>query len=185
MKKATLTIFITLFFCAYCSAQTYFTRNGRITFFSKATIENIEATNNEVSSVLDIQKGELVFNALIKSFKFRKALMEEHFNEEYMESNIFPKANFKGNITDLAKINFSKDGSYPVIVKGDLTIHGVTKNIQVPATITVSQGKISASSKFQVKVKDYNIKIPSTVINNIAENIDVTVDCKYDPYKRG
>ena len=102
-----------------------------------------------------------------------------------MESNTFPKAIFKGTITDLNKVNFSVDGTYPVTVKGDLTIHGITKNIEVPATVSVSQGKINAVSKFNIRVKDYNIKIPSTVINNIAEAISVTVDCKYDLFKKG
>lgn len=167
------------------SAQTFFTKTGRITFLSKASIENIEANNNEVISFLDIKKGELVFSALIKSFKFKKALMEEHFNENYMESNTFPKANFKGVITDLNKINFSKDGTYNVMIKGDLTIHGVTKNINVPATISILKAKINASSKFNINVKDYNIKIPSTVINNVSETITTTVDCEYDLFKKG
>ena len=185
MKKITAAIFIAfLIISINAIAQTFFTRNGRITFFSKAPIENIEANNNEVTSILDTQKGEFVFAVLIKSFKFQKALMEEHFNENYMESNTFPKANFKGTITDLSKINFSKEGSYPVTVKGDLTIHGVTKTIEAPGTITVSQGKINAHSEFSVKVKDYNIKIPAIVINNIAETLDITVDCKYEPYKK-
>lgn len=184
MKKSIIIIIIALL-NINASAQTYLTRNGRITFFSKAPIENIEANNNEVTSILDIKKGEFAFIALIKSFKFKKALMEEHFNENYMESNIFPKANFKGTITDLSKVNFSTDGSYAVIVKGDLTIHGVTKNIEAPGTISISQGKISANSKFNVRVKDYNIKIPSTVVNNIAETISITVVCKYDPYRKG
>jgi hypothetical protein len=184
MKKQIAAIFIATLITLGASAQTYITRNGRITFFSKASVENIEANNNEVTSILDTKKGELAFSALIKSFKFSKALMEEHFNENYMESNTFPKANFKGAITDLSKVNFSTDGTYPVTVKGDLTIHGVTKNIEVPGTITVSQGKISASSKFNVKVKDYNIKIPNTVVNNISETINITVDCKYEPFKR-
>lgn len=183
MKKSFLLIITGFIVCCHCDAQKYLTRTGKITFFSKAPVENMVATNNEVSSILDSQKGEFVFAALIKGFKFKKALMEEHFNENYMESNTFPKANFKGSITNLSKVNFTKDGSYPVMVKGDLTIHGVTKVIEVPGTITVSQGKISAASKFQVKVKDYNIKIPSTVINNINETIDITVDCKYEPYK--
>lgn len=185
MKKQITAIFIASLVALSASAQTWFTRNGRVTFFSKAPIENIEANNNEVTSFLDTQKGEIVFAALIKSFKFKKAQMEEHFNENYMESNTFPKANFKGTITDLSKVNFSNDGTYSVTVKGDLTIHGVTKNIEVPGTISVSQGNINANSKFSVKVKDYNIKIPSTVINNIAETIDITIDCKYDPYKKG
>ena len=185
MKKQIAIIFIATLITLTTSAQTYITRNGRITFFSKAPVENIEAYNNEVTSILDTKKGELAFSALIKSFKFKKALMEEHFNENYMESNTFPKANFKGNITDLSKVNFSADGSYPVTVKGDLTIHGVTKNIEVPGTITVSGENISASSKFTVKVKEYNIKIPTTVVNNISETISITVDCKYDPFKKG
>lgn len=185
MKKQILAICIAFAFVCTASAQTYITRNGRITFFSKAPVENIEAINNEVTSILDASKGELAFIALIKSFKFQKALMEEHFNENYMESNTFPKANFKGNITDISKVNFSKDGSYPVTVKGNLTIHGVTKSIAAPGTITVSQGKINASSKFNINVKDYNIKIPSAVVNNIAETVNVTVDCKYEPYKKG
>ena len=185
MKKLVGTILIATIFTLSVSAQTYITRSGRITFFSRAPVENIEANNNEVTSILDTKKGEFAFIALIKSFKFKKALMEEHFNENYLESNTFPKANFKGTITDLSKANFSNDGTYPVTVKGDLTIHGVTKNIEVPGTITVSQGKISAASKFTVKVKDYNIKIPATVVNNIAETVTITVDCKYDPFKKG
>ena len=184
MKKQITALFIASLFTLGATAQTYITRNGRITFFSKAPVENIEANSNEVTSILDTKKGEFAFIALIKSFKFQKALMEEHFNENYMESNTFPKANFKGTITDLSKVNFSSDGTYPVTVKGDLTIHGVTKSIEVPGTITVAGGKITASSKFNVKVKDYNIKIPNTVVNNISETINITVDCKYDPFKK-
>jgi polyisoprenoid-binding protein YceI len=156
-----------------------------LNFFSKAPIENIEAVNNGVSSFLDAQKGELVFTVLIKSFKFQKALMEEHFNENFMQSNLYPKSNFKGAITDLNKVNFGRDGVYGVSVKGDLSIHGVTKTVEFPGIIAISQGKISASSKFKLALKDYNIKIPSTVINNIAETIEVSVECKYEPFRKG
>ena len=166
------------------SGQVYLTRNGKITFFSQAPLENIEATNNDVTSILDTKKGEFAFVVLIKSFRFKKALMQEHFNENYMESKTFPKAIFKGNITDLNKINFAKDGSYPVAVNGDLTIHGVTKKIEVPGTIKIDQGKITAVSKFEVSVKDYNIKIPSIVVNKIAETVEVSIDCKYEEFKK-
>ena len=185
MKKIISLFAIVVFFTINTTAQIFLTRNGKITFFSQAPLENIEAVNNEVTSIFDSKKGEFAFVVLIKSFKFKKALMEEHFNENYMESNTFPKANFKGTVTDLSKVNFSKEGIYPVTVKGDLTIHGITKNILVPATVTVSQGKINAVSKFNIKVKDYNIKIPSTVINNVSETIAITVNCKYEPYKKG
>lgn len=183
--KIIFAILISLSFYINCSAQTYITRNGRVTFLSKASVENIEAVNNEVTSILDTQKSDFVFAVLIKSFKFKKALMEEHFNEDYMESNTFPKANFKGTITDLSKINFSKNGTYSVNVKGNITIHGVTKNMEVPGTITVEQGKITAASKFNIKLTDFNITIPKTVINNVSETISLTVDCKYDPLKKG
>jgi hypothetical protein len=164
--------------------QVYLTRNGKITFFSQAPLENIEAINNDVTSILDTKKGEFAFVVLIKSFKFKKALMQEHFNENYMESKTFPKAIFKGNITDISKINFAKDGIYAVTVNGDLAIHGVTKKIEAPGTITIVKGKINAASKFAVKVKDYNIKIPSIVVNKIAENVEVSVDCKYEDFKK-
>jgi polyisoprenoid-binding protein YceI len=186
MKKIITAIFIAfLFISIHTSAQTFFTRSGKVMFVSKASIENIEANNNEVTSFLDTKKGEFVFAVLIKSFKFKKALMEEHFNENYMESNTFPKANFKGTITDLTKINFLKTGTYPVAVKGDLTIHGVTKTVTAAGTITILQDKINVLSKFSINLKDHNIKIPSAVINNVSETIDITVDCKYDPFKKG
>ena len=185
MKKLITAFFIAFLFSINASAQTYLTRTGRVSFFSKTPMEDIEANNNEVTGILDTKKGEFAFVALIKSFKFQKALMEEHFNENYMESNTFPKANFKGVITDLSKVNFAKDGIYPVSVKGDLTIHGVTKNIEAPGTITVSQGKINAKSNFNIKIKDYNIKVPGAVVNKIAETINISVDCKYEPFKKG
>lgn len=185
MKKTTITmLLITILSVTHVSAQMCLTRNGKVTFFSQAPLENIEAVNNEVTSVLDTKKGELAFVVLIKSFKFKKALMEEHFNENYMESNTYPKANFKGNITDMSKVDFTKDGSYKVTISGDLSIHGVTKKIEAPGTINIAQGVISASSKFGVKVKEYNIKIPSLVENKIAETVDVSVDCRYEPIKK-
>ena len=106
--------------------------------------------------------------------------MEEHFNENYMESDQFPKAAFKGNITDIAKVNFTANGSYIVSVAGDLTIHGITKKISATGTITVKAGKIAATSRFPIKPSDYNISIPKVVKDNIAETIDVTVSCTYD-----
>jgi polyisoprenoid-binding protein YceI len=106
--------------------------------------------------------------------------MEEHFNENYMETDKFPKATFKGKINDLSKINLTADGSYPVQVTGEITIHGVTKTITTPGTISVKSGIITATSTFRVKPADYKIRIPSIVKNNIAEVIDVTVSCTYN-----
>lgn len=165
---------------ASATAQKYFTKNGNISFFSSTTLENIKADNNQVVSVLNTENGELQFSLLIRNFHFKKALMEEHFNENYMESDKFPKATFKGNVTDAAKVNFTADGSYNVTVEGDLTLHNVTKKISAEAIITVKGGNINATSKFTAKPSDYNITIPNLVKDNISETIEITVSCNYD-----
>jgi len=158
-------------------AQKYMTKNGNISFFSETPMETIKAVNAQVNAVLDTQTGNLVFKILIKSFQFPKALMQEHFNENYMESDKFPNSTFKGKITNLSSIDFSKEGTYNAMIEGNMTIHGVTKTISEKGTFIVKPGdKIQGTSKFLVKVADYNIKIPGTVINNIAETIEVTVD---------
>ena len=161
-------------------AQKVYTKNGAISFFSKAPVENISAVNNQVMSTLSLPGGELQFSVLINAFHFKKSQMEEHFNENYMETDKFPKATFKGKINDLSKINLTADGSYPVQVTGEITIHGVTKTITTPGTISVKSGIITATSTFRVKPADHNISIPSIVKNNIAEVIDVTVSCIYN-----
>lgn len=160
-------------------SQKYFTKNGSIAFFSKTPLENITAENSQVMSVLNTQNGELNFSLLIRNFHFKKALMEDHFNESYLESDKYPNATFKGTISDPAKINFTQDGVYNIIVNGDLSIHGITHKISAPGTITIQGGKITGSSKFQVKPADYNISIPKLVKDNIAETIEVTVACSY------
>lgn len=182
MKKATI-LFVFAFAAATAGAQNIqMTKTGKVSFFSRAkSIEKVEAENNEVSSILNTQTGDLVFAVLMKSFHFQLALMEEHFNENYVESTKYPKSTFKGKITNLSAVNFAKDGLYPVTVEGDMMLHGVTKKVSATGSITVKAGKISASSKFTVKLKDYNISIPSLVSDKISEDIDVTLDCKYEP----
>src|SRR6476620_6759174 len=128
--------------------QVFYTKNGRISFFSKTPLENISADNNQVISVLNIETGLLEFSVLNNAFHFPKAKMQEDFNEDYIESNTYPKSTFKGTITDISNISSLKDGSYPVNVKGDLMIHGVSKNITAPGIITIKDGKISATSSF-------------------------------------
>ena len=165
-------------------AQKYITRNGFIRFFGETQFETIKADNNQVASILDTQTGEIVFQALMKSFQFEKALMEEHFNENYVESDKYPKAVFKGKIADLSAVDFTKNGVYNVQVQGELSLHNVTKNITVPGTLEVSDKGIEAKSKFQVKPEDYNIEIPSVVRDKIAQEMDVTVDMKYTPMEK-
>jgi polyisoprenoid-binding protein YceI len=161
-------------------AQKYFTKNGNISFFSATDLENIKADNNQVMSVLNVATGELQFSVLVKSFHFKKALMEEHFNENYLESDKFPKSTFKGAVADISKVNFSKDGSYPVTVSGDLSMHGVTQKITTAGNISISGGKITGTAVFKVALADYNISVPKVVENNISKTIEITINCLYD-----
>lgn len=163
------------------NAQKYMTKNGYIGFFSSTPVENIKADNNQVASVIDISTGEVVFQALIKSFKFEKALMEEHFNENYLESEKFPKSTFKGKITDLTDVDFNKQGHYDVTVEGDLNIHDVTNKVTLKGGVDVISGGIDANSKFIIVPEDFKINIPGVVRNNIAKTIEVTVAMKYAP----
>lgn len=177
--------FLMLVATAHVQAQDMqLTRNGQISFFSTTPVEDIRAVNNEVSSVLNTKTGAMQFVVLIKSFQFKKAAMQEHFNKEnYMNSDLYPKAEFKGNITDLSKVDFSKDGTYPVSVEGNLTMHGVTNKMKAPGTVTVKDGKVSAASKFNVKLADYKITVPAFVSAKIAETVEINVNCNYELYQ--
>lgn len=175
------TVFLLLTIAFAVNAQKYMTKNGYIGFFSQTAMENIKGDNNQVASVLDIATGEIVFQALIKSFHFDRALMEEHFNENYMESDKFPKSSFKGKITNLSSVNFSKNGTYEVTVEGELTIRDATNKINTKGTIEVITGGINATSKFSIVPEDYKINIPGLVREKISKNLEVTVTMKYSP----
>lgn len=166
------------------SAQTYFSKNAYVGFFSSTKMEDIKADNNKANVVFKKETGEIQFSALMKAFEFEKALMQEHFNENYVESDKFPKATFKGKIENPSALNLTKDGTYPVKVVGDMNMHGVTKPLTVNATIKVAGGKITCDSKFSVKPEDYNIAIPNTVRDNIASMIDVTVKANLEELKK-
>lgn len=181
MRTIFITLVIILGIETVHAQDLYFTRNGKASFFSKTPMENIDAVNNEVFSVMDLGKGEIAFAILVKSFRFEKALMEEHFNENYMESTKFPKATFNGKIQDAGKLTLNKVGEYPVHVTGDLTIHGVTQKINTEGKITVTASGIAAKSSFTLKVKDFKIDIPNLVADKIAETIEVTIECNYTP----
>ena len=177
MKKIILVI--ALASCASGAfAQKYMTRTGKISFSATTpkSPEKIEAVNNEVASILDAKTGDFVFQSLIKSFKFERALMQEHFNENYMESDKFPKAEFKGKISNTGDVNFAKDGTYNVTVKGKLTIHGVTQDVAVPGTITVKGKDATAKAKFQVVLKSYGIDVPGAVADKLAKEAAITID---------
>lgn len=173
---------LTLSFLVFtANAQKFITKTGFISFYGHTPMEDIKADNNQVNSILDISNGDLVFQALIKSFHFDRALMEEHFNENYMESDKIPKSSFKGKITNLSTVDFKKNGTYEVTIEGDLTIHDVTNKFTTKGTIEVVSGGINATSKFKIIPEDYKISIPGVVREKIAKDLDVTVTMKYTP----
>ena len=161
-------------------AQKLSTRNGYVKFFSETPIENIAAENNIVSSVIDLSSGQFAFLVQIKAFQFEKALMQEHFNENYMESGEFPKASFKGSIQDFQSLDLTKNGSYTFVMKGSMLIHGTTKEIAEEIQITVKDGKVFLNSKFMLRPEDYGVKIPASKRDNISESVEVTVKMSYD-----
>lgn len=168
-------VFVLMSFTSGAKRQLWYTKNAKITFFSHTQMEDIKAVNNAVVLAFDQDNGDISAKVTIKSFLFKKKLMQEHFNENYMESDIYPYANYKGKILDINKINFAKDSAYKVKTKGKLTIHGVTKDIVTTGTLKVAGPKAIINAKFDVLLKDYNIKKPSVVALKIADKLEVTI----------
>ena len=164
-------------------SQIFYTKSGKISFYSKAPLEDIESVNKTVDCILNTSTGSLQFSALIKSFEFQKALMQEHFNENYLESNKYPRSNFKGTIVNNSQVDYNKTGTYPITVKGELTIHGITKSIDVNGTIKTSSF-IELDASFPVKLSDFAISIPSIVKDKVSNNVKVNVNAKLEPYKK-
>lgn len=159
--------------------QRYKTSTSKIHFFSSAPLEDIESTNTKSVGIFDENSQELVFVVPIKHFEFDKSLMKEHFNENYMETEKYPKANFKGKVEGFS----IQEGKQSVSAVGDLTIHGVTKKVTIPGTLEKNGNKYTMHAKFDVKLADYKVEIPKIVFQNIAEVIAVTVDFEFDPYE--
>ncbi len=176
MKRS---IFFTMFLvCALHSfSQTrYFSKNTNISFYSSALLEDIEAHNNTSVCVVEAGTGKIELSVPVKGFVFSNSLMQEHFNENYLESDKFPKAAFRGVIASLGNTDLSKDGTYRLSLSGSLYMHGVSNIVNAEALFTVTKGVISASSEFIIKPADYNIKIPLLVRDKIAKTVRVVID---------
>lgn len=181
MKK--IFLFLAMAVSLAANAQDkYLTRNAKVRFdaTSSTSPEKIEAVNNQGTSIFVAQTGQYEFSVLMQAFEFEKALMKDHFNENYVETTKYPKAVFKGTIQDVAKVNFAKDGKYPVIVKGTMDMHGVKKEVTANGTLTVSGGKITASSNFKLVLADFNVTIPNLVKDKIAKEASINVDAAYN-----
>jgi polyisoprenoid-binding protein YceI len=182
-KTLVLTFTILMAASAVFAQDKFYTKTGKINFYSKAPLEDIEAKNKTVTAVVDSKSGAIQFQVQMRGFEFEKKMMQEHFNENYVESSKYPKSEFKGSITNNSEINYTKDGTYTAKVKGKLTLHGVTKDVETTGTMKVSGGKIDANSTFNILLSDYNIKIPAVVKDKVSNNVKIVVSCLLEPLK--
>ncbi len=179
--KTTILIAFLLLNVPALKAQVYTTRNGFVGFYSKTPLEDIKAENKQVYAGIDVAQKKLGFNLLVKGFSFPKKLMQDHFNENYIESDQYPNAKFNGVYT--GDVDLTQKGLYKVQAEGQLTLHGITKSITTPATIEVKEGKLIAKAEFKLTPADFNITIPSLVREKIAQQIDVRVSIECNPTK--
>jgi polyisoprenoid-binding protein YceI len=185
MKNLFLLACATIVFATSSFGQRYFTKTAKIDFdaTSPSSPEKITGTNRSGTCVVDTKNGNMQFAVLMKGFEFERALMEEHFNENYVESHKFPKAEFKGDLKDNDKINYSKDGTYTVKIKGKLTMHGESNDVETEAKIVIQNGKINAVADFSVKLADYKVAIPGLVADKVSKVAKISVSCSLELFK--
>ena len=177
MKLLTF-LFLSLISFATVAQQRYFAEKSTIVFFSDGVVEDISAENSKVTSIYDALKGDIAFLMSMKDFQFEKKLMQVHFNEKYVESEKYPKSSFQGKIVGFDP---ATSGVQRVKALGKLSIHGITRDVEMPGTIEMKGSQIFVKSKFIVKLQDYNIKVPQIVWQNIAQQVEVSVDLIYRP----
>lgn len=175
MKQFVFIILSTLIFKCTLAQVKYYTKEAQVSFYSKALFEDIEAHNKSASCVLDMETGKISCSVPIKEFQFKNALMQEHFNENYLESDKYPKSVFTGTIENISSVDLSKDGVYKCKVSGLLVLHGVSKQMAAEVVFTVKNAAPSATAEFIVKPADHNIKIPAIVRNKVAKEVSVII----------
>lgn len=181
MKKVIVLTAVIFYTILSVQAQKYLTKEGVIDIYSETSLFVIEAKNSKVACILNADNGEVVASTLSRSFKFREALVEEHFNENYMESHLYPKAQFKGKIVNFNQVNFSKAGTYTVQIEGDLTLHGQTNPVNTQGKLVVNSGSVVASTEFTISLEQYKIKIEEQYKDRIKDEIKLTVHFDLKP----
>ncbi|GDX50110.1 hypothetical protein LBMAG26_09690 [Bacteroidota bacterium] len=176
MKKSLLILSFTAI-AGIVQAQVFKTSAGNISFKSKTAIEEFTATNAQVEAAIAPAKNQIQFRVPVNGFQFKSGLMQKHFQENYMETSQFQYSNFVGKISNIAAVNFTKDGEYPVESVGKLTMHGVTKDITVPGKVIVKGGNVVLKANFKINCSDYQIKIPKASMASVSNDIDIAVDC--------
>jgi polyisoprenoid-binding protein YceI len=173
-----LILFLGLLFCGLqAKAQMFMAQNGEVSFFSKTPLEDIDALNKQVGSIINTDNNEVAVQMRVTSFVFPNKLMQEHFNENYLESDKFPSATFKGKIREVLDLNIP--GTYAVTAAGTASIHGITKPIELKGTILSTGNQLTLNCQFEIKLVDYKIDIPRIVFAKIAEVIRVTSKINY------
>lgn len=180
MNKFFLTLLIVISFGAINKPEKVIARQGQVSFFSYTSVENIKAENNQVLSIIDLKKRTIAVSMLMNTFIFEKALMKGHFNESYVESDIYPKATFEGEILDF---NPEQEGEQTRMIKGVFVMHGVSKELEIKTKIKNDNGSYILSGTFDTLVKDYNIIIPPLLAGNIAKSITINFRFEYQPYE--
>lgn len=176
-----LTLLGTQVFAQTDKSGVYFTKKGKVHFFSASPLEDIEATATDATLVLNTADKSVNAKIIQTSFVFKDKLMQEHFNENYMESDKYPTSVL--SMTIVENIDFKKDGVYDVTLRGTLEMHGVKQTRDIKGKLTIKNGApVSATATFIVKLVDHKIKIPKAVIMNIAEEIKVDVDFALEKY---
>jgi hypothetical protein len=177
LRAAGLALLLGLSLAFKAGAQSRFlTREGLTTFSASSPLEDINARSQKTAAVFDLQTQQLAFTIPVTSFQFKRTLMQEHFNENYMESERYPKATFKGKLAALDLAALRSGGPQKVTTEGDLTIHGVTRRVQVPGTLELRNGRLLVRADFEVAPADYKIEIPLLVRNHIAKVVAVRME---------
>lgn len=177
MRKLLNVVLLMLSISGSAMAQKYVTKTGAVSFFSKTPAEDISAVNKNVTAILSSGDKKIASLIIMRNFKFERPLMEEHFNENYLETSKYPKSTFLGSYA--GDVDFSKNGTYPIQVSGTLILHGVTKQVSFPATITVNGDNVTADGKTQIALADYKVEIPKLVFYKIAEKIDIMLHLSF------
>jgi hypothetical protein len=157
------------------SPAVFSTRNGRAYFLSDAPLEMISATSSSLIGVLNIEDRRFSFSIPVNSFEgFNSSLQQTHFNEDYLETDLYPQATFKGKIIE--EVDLGVEGQYTIRAKGKLDIHGLDNDRIIRCDVRVESGRITVKARFTVFLDDHDIKIPSIVNQKIAEEIQVEID---------
>ena len=177
MKKLLTVLGVLVLLTNTSFAQIHLCKNGNISFFQETSVEDIDARSTKLLSVLNTENNMIAYKVDMQSFLFEKSLMQDHFNENYVESGKYPTAVFKGMINE--KIDWTKDGTYDITSTGDMVMHGVTKRITEKGKLTIKNGELSISNFFTIKFTDYGVEIPSLLSKQLAESVEVTINCSY------